>query len=69
MTTKTFDSVKLMRELRAKISQEMEHMTPKERIRYIQDKAASTAIGRTLVGQTGDAAQQADAADRPSTGR
>lgn len=69
MTTKTFDSVKLMRELRAKISQDMEHMTPEERIRYIQDKAASIAIGRTLAGQDGDAAQQADAADRPSAGR
>ena len=69
MTTKTFDSVKLMRELRAKISQEMEHMTPEERIRYIQDKAASIAIGRTLAGQDGDAAQQADAADRPSASR
>ncbi len=67
MTTKTFDSVKLMRELRAKISQEMEHMTPEERIRYIQEKAASIALGRTLAGQDGFV--QADAADRPSAGR
>ena len=63
MTTKTFDSVKLMRELRAKISQEMEHMTHEERTRYIQDKAASIALGRTLAGQDGDAGQQADTTD------
>src|SRR6266851_3799491 len=36
MTTKTFDSVKLMRELRDKLSQEMEHMTAEERLRYIR---------------------------------
>ena len=69
MTTKTFDSVKLMRELRAKISQEMEHMSSGERIRYIQDKAASMTLGRTLAGPDEDAAQQTDATDRPSAGR
>lgn len=68
MTKKTFDSVKLMRELQAKLSLEMEQMTPGERIRYIRDKAASTALGRTLAGQDGDAANRADATDRPSTG-
>jgi hypothetical protein len=45
MTTKTFDSVKLMRELRDKLSQEMEHMTAEERLRYIRGKAASTGLG------------------------
>lgn len=69
MTAKTFDSVKLMRELRTKISMEMEPMTPKERIRYIQDKAASTAIGRALTAQADDAARQAGAADRRVAGR
>jgi hypothetical protein len=44
MTTKTLDSVKLMRELRDKLSQEMEHMTADERLRYIRGKAASTRI-------------------------
>ena len=38
MTTKTFDSAKLMRELRDKLSQEMEGMTTEERVRYIRDK-------------------------------
>ena len=69
MTTKTFDSVKLMRELRAKISQEMEHMTPEERTRYIQDKAASIALGRVLAGQDGSAAPQSDATDDVSRRR
>ena len=69
MTTKTFDAVKLMRELRDKLSQEMERMTPEERVRHIRDRAASTALGRTIAEHEGDAAQQADATDRPSAGR
>lgn len=48
MKAKTFDAVKLMRELRDKLSQEMEGMTLEERLRYIRVKAASTALGRTL---------------------
>ncbi|MBI2207840.1 MAG: hypothetical protein HYU41_28745 [Candidatus Rokubacteria bacterium] len=58
MTTKTFDSVKLMRELRDKLSQEMEHMTAPERLRYIRGKAASTALGRKMAEDERDAAQQ-----------
>lgn len=69
MTTKTFDSVKLMRELRDKLSQEMEHMTAEERVRYIKGRAASTGLGREIGGEKGDAAQQADVADRPPAGR
>ena len=64
MTTKKFDSVKLMRELRDKLSQEMEGMTTEERVRFIRDKAASTALGRTLA-RDKNKATQADAADRP----
>ncbi|MBI2190588.1 MAG: hypothetical protein HYU36_01220 [Planctomycetes bacterium] len=69
MTTKTFDAVKLMRQLRDKLSQEMEEMTPEERLHYIRDKAASTALGKTLAQYACKAAQQGDAADRPSAGR
>ena len=65
MTTKTFDAVKLMRELRDKLSQEMERMTPAERVRYIRDKAASTALGKSIAQGRKSAAQQADAADGP----
>lgn len=69
MTTKTFDSVKLMRELRDGLSQEMEHMTPEERIRHIRDKAAPTELGKKFADDEGDATQQGDATDRPSAGR
>lgn len=69
MTTKAFDAVRLMRELRDKLSQEMEGMTPKERVRYIRDKAATTTLGRALPRDESNAAQRADAADRPSAGR
>ena len=69
MTTKTFDAVRLMRELRDKLSQEMEHMAPEERMRYIRDKAASTDLWRKVAENAVAAAQQADAADRPPAGR
>lgn len=68
MKTKTFDSVKSMRELRARIGRDMESMSSGERIRYIRGKAASIALGRRLAREGGDAAGQADAADRPSAG-
>lgn len=58
MTTKTFDSVKLMRELRDKLSQEMEHMTSEERLRYIRGKAASTGLGRKMAEDERVAAQR-----------
>ena len=57
MTTKTFDSVKLMRELRAKLSEAMDQMTPEERLRYIREKAASTNLGRSLAEDEESAAQ------------
>ena len=57
MTTKTFDAVMVMRELRDNLSQEMEHMTPEERMRYIRDKAASTELGRKVAASTVDAGQ------------
>ena len=57
MRTKTFDAVKLMRELRDSLSQEMEQMTPEERLRYIRDRAASTGLGSRIAKDEGDAAQ------------
>ena len=68
MTTKTFDSVKLMRELRDQISQEMEPLTAGERIRYIQAKAASTSLGRTLAEPDVEAATEADPVGGASVG-
>lgn len=67
MKTKTFDSVKLMRELRDKLSEDMARMAPEERIRFIQQRAA--AMGLEGNGQSGGAAQQGDAADRTPAGR
>lgn len=69
MTTKTFDAVKLMRELRDRLSQEMERMTPEQRVRYISEKAASTDLAKQLAENDKGAAQQADAADRSATDR
>jgi len=60
MTTKTFDAVKLMRELRDKLSHEMQQMTPEQRIRYVREKAVSTDLGKKLAQDAGDAAQQDD---------
>ena len=69
MGTKTFDAVNLMRDLRDRLSREMERMTPDERIRYISEKAASTGLARKLAEDDKNTAQQADAADRPPAGR
>ncbi|MBN2491382.1 MAG: hypothetical protein JXQ29_11095 [Planctomycetes bacterium] len=68
MTTKAFDAVKLMRELRDRLSQEMEHMTPEERVRYISAEAASTGLAKKFTEDDEDAAQQADGANRPAAG-
>jgi hypothetical protein len=69
MRTKTFDAVKLMRDLRDKLSKDMEHMTAEERMRYIRGKAASTRLGREIGEDKGDSAGQADAADDASRRR
>ena len=69
MTTKIFDSVKLMRDLRDKLSQDMEHMTAEERRRYIRAQAGSTGLGREMIGAERDAAQQQPGADRRDAGR
>lgn len=41
---KEFDSVQLMRRLRDQMSEEMAQMSPQERIRYIQRKAAASPL-------------------------
>ena len=64
MTTKTFDAVKLMRELRDQLSREMERMTPEERSRYIRDKAASSPLGRKIAESTSDAGRDEEASGR-----
>lgn len=64
MTSKTIDAVKLMRELRDKLSREMEEMKPAERICYIRDKAASTTLGKSIAEGGTRADHDPDAADR-----
>jgi hypothetical protein len=41
---KEFDSVRLMRRLRDKMSEDMAQMSPQERILYIQRKAAASPL-------------------------
>jgi hypothetical protein len=41
---KKFDSVQLMRQLRDQLSEEMAQMSPKERILFIQRKAAASPL-------------------------
>lgn len=48
MTTKTFDAVKLMRELRQQLGEELDRVDPSERLQYVRDKAATTDLGRKL---------------------
>ena len=69
MTTKIFDAVKLMRDLRAKLSREMEGMSPQERMRCIREKAASTPLGKAIAQGETMAARQAGSADRPPPSR
>ena len=58
MMTKTFDSVKLMRTLRDKLSRDMENMTAEERLRYIRATAASTGLEVKMAAAEPDATQQ-----------
>ena len=63
MTKKTFDAVKLMREIRDRLSQEMEQMTPQERLRHIRDRALSTSLGRQIGESLPGTVQHPDAAN------
>ena len=69
MTAKAFDAVELMRRLRDDLSREMESMTPGERLGFIRDKAASTALGKKLAQEEDKTAHQGDATGRPSASR
>ena len=63
---KQFDAVAMMRSIRDRISAEIEHMTLEEELAWL----ASQEIKDPFLQRLRDrAAQQADAADRPSAGR
>lgn len=65
-TKKKFDAVAMMREARDRISAEIEGMTLEEELKWL----ASQELHDPLLKRLRDrAAQQADAADRPSSGR
>ena len=50
--TKTFDCVQLMRRLRDQLSEEMAALSPEERTRYIQQKAAASPLLADLTKQS-----------------
>lgn len=64
MTTKMFDAVKLMRELRDRLSLEMEGMTAEERMQYVRERAVSSGLRVDLAQQGG--AREPDEADGPT---
>ena len=65
-TEKKFDAVAMMRSARDKISAEIEGMTLEEELKWL----ASQEVHDPFLARLRDrAAHQADAADRPSTGR
>ncbi len=64
MKKKRFDAVKLMRELREKLSQKMAKMTPQERVRFIRDQALSTAFGRAIARGQAKARKRVEAPGR-----
>jgi hypothetical protein len=65
-TKKKFDAVAMMREARDKISAEIEGMTLEEGLKWLASQELQDPLLRRLRDR---AAQQADAADRPSAGR
>jgi hypothetical protein len=63
---KKFDAVELMRTARDKISAEIEGMTLEEELTWLASQPLNDPFLQRLRDR---AAQQADAADRPSAGR
>ena len=63
---KPFDAVAMMRSARDRISAEIEGMSLDEELRWLASQKLDDPCLRRLRDR---AAQQADAADRPSTGR
>ena len=64
-TEKKFDSVAMMRSSRDKISVEIEGMTLEEELKWLASQELQDPFLKRLRDR---AAQQADAADRPSAG-
>ena len=65
-SSKTFDCVQSMREIRDRLSAEIADMSHDELVRWLRVGLYSDPILQRLAEK---AAQQADAVDRPSTGR
>jgi hypothetical protein len=65
-TKKTFDAVAMMRTARDKISAEIASMTLEEELKWLASQELQDPFLKRLRDR---AAQQADAADRPSAGR
>ncbi len=65
-TSKTFDCVQSMREIRDRLSAEIADMSYDELSRWLRSHRYSDPFLQRLAEK---AAQQADAADRPSAGR
>jgi hypothetical protein len=65
-TEKKFDAVAMMRAARDKISVEIEGMTLEEELKWLTSQKLEDSFLKRLRDR---AAQQADAADRPSAGR
>lgn len=65
-SAKTFDCVQSMRQIRDKFSVEIADMSHDELVRWLRAHRYSDPILQRLAEK---AAQQADAADRPSAGR
>jgi hypothetical protein len=66
MKTKTFDAVKMMRELRDRLGREMEGMTREERLRYVRDKAASARRGTPSTPDSRESGQPEEPPEEPS---
>jgi len=65
-TEKKFDAVAMMRSARDKISAEIDGMTLEEELKWLASQEVPDPFLKRLRDR---AAQQADAADRPSAGR
>lgn len=48
MTTETVEAVKLMRQLRDALGEELLALPPEERLAFIRDRALTTELGRRL---------------------
>jgi hypothetical protein len=65
-SSKTFDCVQSTREVRDKLSAEIEDMTYDELVKWLRSRRYSDPVLQRLADK---AAQQGDAADRPVDGR